>query len=144
MIRCNNITVPAATISSLQSLQASIDAEPTFQSCVRRAKKDFKEQNKPRNPIFKLVRTAMKAASDAGHCAYCEVDTAAEIDHFKPATLYPGTSFDLDNYVPCCAICNKRKGERFPTFNSPTGAAVTLHKVGRSNRVAPPDLISSW
>jgi uncharacterized protein (TIGR02646 family) len=55
-----------------------------------------------------------------GKCAYCESKITAvtygQIEHFYPKSLYPKQTFDWQNLLLSCDICNDKghKGERFP------------------------------
>lgn len=64
-----------------------------------------------------------------GCCAYCEGeydDTSyAEIEHFKPKSLYPELMFEYSNMNLACQICNTNKKEKYddklinPTVEDP-------------------------
>jgi uncharacterized protein (TIGR02646 family) len=55
-----------------------------------------------------------------GKCVYCEskitVVTYGAIEHFKPKGLYPDLTFDWNNLLLSCDICNDagHKGTKFP------------------------------
>ncbi|MCX7046087.1 MAG: TIGR02646 family protein [Candidatus Sumerlaeota bacterium] len=54
-------------------------------------------------------------------CAYCEsklgVSHFPRIDHFKPKSRYENLTFDWDNLILSCEICNSAecKGDHFPS-----------------------------
>lgn len=55
----------------------------------------------------------------AGKCAYCgsSIDTAAHkgvIENFYPKSKYPQMSFQLDNLLLACQICDRSKADEFP------------------------------
>jgi len=51
-------------------------------------------------------------------CAYCEVSVEAgaptQVEHYRPKSVYYWLAYHPDNYVPACAWCNSRKGNKFP------------------------------
>lgn len=55
-----------------------------------------------------------------GKCAYCEskitVVTYGSIEHFRPKSIYPELTFEWNNLLLSCDICNDigHKGNRFP------------------------------
>ena len=52
----------------------------------------------------------MQAVIDwyGGHCAYCRVRVATQMDHVEP--IAHGGKHTISNVVPACEPCNTRKG----------------------------------
>ncbi|MCE9884391.1 HNH endonuclease family protein [Obesumbacterium proteus] len=59
-------------------------------------------------------------------CAFCECIPAeggnyVQVEHFHPKSKYPDECFSWDNFLPCCGICNNKKGtldtKNVPIFN---------------------------
>lgn len=56
-------------------------------------------------------------------CAYCEVSEGFvgrreehfEVDHFRPARLFPQFNYDYANLYYCCRGCNSKKGASWPS-----------------------------
>lgn len=73
-------------------------------------------ENRTKNRAFAEIRGALtKMAHGNERCMYCNASEAADIDHFRPLSLYPGHAFVWENYLLACSICNShRKGDRFP------------------------------
>jgi uncharacterized protein (TIGR02646 family) len=67
----------------------------------------------------KQVKNALIAMFH-GKCAYCEskitVVTYGSIEHFRPKSIYPGLTFEWNNLLFSCDICNDtgHKGNQFP------------------------------
>jgi uncharacterized protein (TIGR02646 family) len=61
-----------------------------------------------------------------GKCAYCEsfilhIDYG-HIEHYRPKSVYPELTFEWDNLLLACGVCNGKqfKGDKFPMIaNSP-------------------------
>lgn len=53
-----------------------------------------------------------------GKCAYCDskigISSHANVEHFYPKSLYPEKTFDIDNLLIACQICNVSKAGNFP------------------------------
>jgi len=54
-----------------------------------------------------------------GKCAFCERKveiSTAHIEHFKPKSQYVDLTFDWNNFLYACEVCNNKqhKGEKFP------------------------------
>ena len=58
-----------------------------------------------------------------GKCAYCESKIAhlsdPHIDHYRPKSSFPKLTFDWNNLILACGICNsaRYKGDKFPDHN---------------------------
>jgi len=53
-------------------------------------------------------------------CAYCETLTKiteayAEIEHYKPKSVYCESSHEWNNLLLSCGACNRKKSDNFPT-----------------------------
>lgn len=56
---------------------------------------------------------------------YCEDSAAAHIDHFRPRSIDPLSTFTWENYLLACSICNSNyKRDAFPVDHN--GEAVLL------------------
>jgi uncharacterized protein (TIGR02646 family) len=71
---------------------------------------------------------------DAERCCYCEDSLAAEIDHVRPKSLYPGSVFVWSNFLWVCPRCNKLKSDRFGIIKGEQ-----IERVPRGSRAHPPD-----
>ena len=48
-------------------------------------------------------------------CAYCEEETAGEIDHFRPVSKCPELVYEWSNWVFACPTCNRQKSNKWPS-----------------------------
>lgn len=75
------------------------------------------------------VREAVRRAYSfrCGYCGVHENDIGAEleIDHFEPRSL--GGGDEIENLVYCCAACNRRKGDFWPSGELTTTQRRLLH-----------------
>lgn len=86
-----------------------------------RSDAQYQEANRPwdqqRNLAFDEIKTKLRDAMSPGHglCMYCEDSAGSTIDHYRPRQLYPTRSFEWDNLLWSCSICNTTyKGAQFP------------------------------
>lgn len=60
----------------------------------------------------KDIQAALFASSHY-KCAFCECipgeSSHIEVEHFEPKSLYPNLTFEWDNFLPTCRICNEEK-----------------------------------
>jgi uncharacterized protein (TIGR02646 family) len=50
-------------------------------------------------------------------CAFCERNvelSSGRIEHFRPKSQYVDLTFDWNNFLYSCEVCNNRKGDKFP------------------------------
>lgn len=50
-------------------------------------------------------------------CAYCEkklLDQKSDVEHYRPKSIYYNLSFEWDNLLLSCGMCNSCKGNQFP------------------------------
>ena len=60
----------------------------------------------------------------SGHlrCMFCEDSCSNEIEHFHPKSIYPEFTFDWDNFLYACGICNPLKNNKFAVFRTDNDA----------------------
>ncbi len=60
-----------------------------------------------------------------GKCAYCEQESAKDIEHYFPKSAYPDRMFRWENFLWACKNCDTEKLDEFPV--DPQGNAVLIH-----------------
>lgn len=64
---------------------------------------------------YRDLRTVLEAAcGDRRRCAFCSDSMGADVEHFWPKEEFPGRCFLFENYLLACAVCNRKKGSKFP------------------------------
>lgn len=51
-------------------------------------------------------------------CPYCAINSANTTEHILPKEKYPEFAIDALNLLPCCSLCNSKKGENVRTDNN--------------------------
>ena len=82
-------------------------------------KKVDKAQNKYNPGIRNGINPVKQPLYDmfSGKCAFCERKvelSAGRIEHFRPKSQYVNLTFDWNNFLYSCEVCNNRKGDKFP------------------------------
>jgi hypothetical protein len=73
----------------------------------------------PGRPVY----DRLMAAPRHGRCPYCAQRTVSTLDHYLAKATCPALAVVPINLVPCCADCNKLKGDNLPN----SGGDRTLH-----------------
>lgn len=68
---------------------------------------------------FRGTKAGQRVASvlaDAFHgkCAYCEQESAKDVEHYFPKSVFPGRMFLWDNFLWACKNCDTEKLDEFP------------------------------
>ena len=127
MLSLSVVELPDEVLKILANFQAEIDQCITYADQVKRAQELWPV--KSRNVSFNQVRNKLKEMSHQhGSCGYCEDSEASEIDHFYPKRFYPQFTFDWDNFLYSCSICNRAKSDRFSIFVKESQERLDLHK----------------
>lgn len=92
------------------------DAEP-----ANRTDAQYKEASRlwdlQKNRAFVEIKEKLRDVMAPGHglCMYCEDSAGSTIDHFRPKDAYPTRTFEWDNHLWACFLCNTvYKGTQFP------------------------------
>lgn len=67
------------------------------------------------------VKSALQDSDGVTVCAYCEHTISTgylTIEHYHPKALYPRLTFEWDNMIPACIVCNDPKSN-YDTQNEP-------------------------
>ncbi len=121
----------------LQEQQAIIDGISEYRLQVAEAKRLFSLRNKRDNDHFNTIKSVLtEMCSGARRCVYCEDSCADEVEHIKPKTLYPDTTFVWINYVYACGPCNGTKSSKFAIFSAATGEIKNVAR-GKKDDVVP-------
>lgn len=50
---------------------------------------------------------------ELSECPLCQIDSVNTFDHYLPQSVFPQFSDNVHNLIPCCSICNSKKGDVF-------------------------------
>lgn len=72
----------------------------------------YEEETQPLRTLKGLIKSCQTDLSRA-ECQYCCVSPPETYDHYLPRSQYPEFAVHLRNLVPCCADCNRARGNRW-------------------------------
>ncbi|WNG46819.1 HNH endonuclease [Archangium minus] len=72
----------------------------------------YEEETRPLSTLKGLIKSCQTDLSRA-ECQYCCVSPPTTYDHYLPRSQYPEFAVHLRNLVPCCADCNRDRGNRW-------------------------------
>ena len=118
MLYLQDPSLDERTTQGLRGYQAEVQSAATYAEQVEAGKRLFGRYNRPRNPVFTIVRERLALmCSGARRCGYCEDSVGDEIEHIRPKDLYPEKTFVWENYLLACGQCNRSKGSRFSVIS---------------------------
>jgi uncharacterized protein (TIGR02646 family) len=104
-------------IIALEKIEES--PKPTKKQIEAAKKKVDKAQNKYNPGIRNGINPVKQPLYDmfSSKCAFCERNvelSSGRIEHFRPKSQYVDLTFDWNNFLYSCEVCNNRKGDKFP------------------------------
>ncbi len=96
-----NLIQPDRTRKIIADWQSAIDHHQPVGGIPWEAFGKIENENKAR--LLQILH-----GSFYGKCAYCEMRSELEIDHYIPKSAYPTKMFVWDNMLPACTACNTR------------------------------------
>lgn len=73
----------------------------------------------------RTLETLIDMCPGVTRCMYCEDSQGTAIDHFRPRSTFPGSSFVWLNYLLACSFCNSNmKRDAFPL--APDGSPLLI------------------
>lgn len=98
-------TIAARTIHSFSEDTGLQAVEDELRSCYRTRTKGLES-------ILHGIE-AVQPERLLEKCPYCGITLPSTHDHYLPAKRYPELAVHGLNLVPCCTICNEKKGDRW-------------------------------
>ncbi|GHE58673.1 HNH endonuclease [Streptomyces capitiformicae] len=112
MIRLHRAALPADTVSRMDAYTVAI-ARATER--VVKARELWGHTTVRRNIRPDLIAALRGMAPGYELCMYCGNNEAMDIDHFEPLSLAPQRTFDWQNHLYACSMCNSHhKRNSFP------------------------------
>ena len=69
--------------------------------------------------IFKIIEDSQESRL-LKRCPYCGTTSPRTHDHYLPESLFPELCLHALNLVPCCGLCNSKKGDNWKNNNHRT------------------------
>ncbi len=118
MIRVTRVPLPQTTLTSMAGYTGDIG-----QAAVpkQRARQLWK-QTSVRRHIHPVLKSALaEMAPGLERCMYCGDNQGTDIDHFEPVRVNPLRTFDWNNHLLACSLCNSHlKRDLFPLADDGT------------------------
>ncbi len=112
------IEVPKGPIPSILQRKAYI-WKTEYCTAIKKWKKGEGEKPRP-NYNKPEIKTALKRDFH-NKCAYCESKIShqqfGDVEHFKPKEKFCNLTYEWDNLLLSCQICNNTKRDKFPLKN---------------------------
>lgn len=122
-----------AKLDLLASFQSEVDALPMDIHWKEQLDKLWADRSKSSD--FDEIKDRLKdMCPGAVRCCYCEDSAAASIEHIEPKVFYPGRTFDWNNYLYICGICNTRKNASWAIFTDIEGRRQYFKVPGKKKR----------
>lgn len=121
MLKIISSTISPSTQTHLNSQQADINGQASYEEQVNRAARLWKgkEGSIPKKAAFLDIKAKLTENAVGEHyCGYCEHNEHSDIEHIYPKGLYPNKTFVWENYMWACKKCNSGlKLDKFKIFN---------------------------
>lgn len=128
MIKVSPVDLADETQTTLDKLQAEVNAYSTYVDQVNEGKRLFEAHR--RSVAFRPVLKALRQmCSGARRCHYCEDSAATDVEHIWPKEYYPDLVFTWENYLYGCQRCNRPKSSICEIYSRSTGKCVSIPKV---------------
>lgn len=118
MIRVTRVPLPQTTLTSMSDYTGDIG-----QAAIpkKRAKQLWKHTSVRRHIHPVLKSTLAEMAPGLERCMYCGDSQGTDIDHFEPVRDNPLRTFDWNNHLLACSLCNSHlKRDLFPLADDGT------------------------
>lgn len=115
----------------------TITATDEFPAQIAEAKRLW-DGKSPASLFDELKATLAEMCSGVKRCMYCEDSEADELEHRRPKSLYPRQTFDWDNLLYACGVCNGPKNNKFAVLNPPFSAGYKEIIVKKNTVQTPP------
>jgi hypothetical protein len=111
------IALPAATLKRL-----GVETDGIVKATDKKAEAEKRYNNARRARWFRFVRTTLgKMAGVGERCMLCSGSESAQVEHFRPKTIFPDLAMTWENFLWSCSICNQAKGSHFPPYTERGG-----------------------
>jgi uncharacterized protein (TIGR02646 family) len=108
MLPLDSKTIAKDVQDTLNALQTKINSEALHHDKVTKAQELWKTKgNSNGKRAFEAIKDTLTEMCVAdGLCNYCEQNEASDIEHIYPKSFFPAYTFDWNNYLLACKLCN--------------------------------------
>lgn len=109
MLKLKNREISPSTLAHLEGKQLSINQQVSFAQKIEMAGSfwDGKSDSRTGKEAFREIKARLtELCVGVGLCNYCEQNEASDIEHILPKSVFPERTFQWENYVLACKLCN--------------------------------------
>lgn len=118
MIRITRVPLPQTALTKMVGYTSDIGQA----SVPRQRARELWKHTTVRKHIHPVLKDTLAAmAPGLERCMYCGDSQGTDIDHFEPLRVNPLRTFDWNNHLLACSLCNSHlKRDQFPTADDGT------------------------
>jgi uncharacterized protein (TIGR02646 family) len=116
MIYIPDLGINATATAHLSTKQTATDGEADYTRRTHKAQRDWNGAKKKNAAFTEIKKQLTEMCHGPNRCGYCEDSEANQIEHIKPKSLYPETTFSWPNYLYVCGGCNQPKLNHYAVF----------------------------
>lgn len=139
MIRLPDIALEEEHLAALAAWQEELVQKGNYELQRIHAAALWKAKPKNKMPFPAVMEALQRMSCGAARCHYCEDSEGADIDHFRPKSIYPNLAFQWENFVWSCAKCNRAKGNRFGLIDIGENGVVSIRMAKHAQLTYPPE-----
>lgn len=102
-----------------QNTLFNLATSATFSSYSDELLSCYKGRTSKVKSIFKIIKDSQDARC-LKRCPYCGTTLPRTHDHYLPESLFPELCLHALNLIPCCGVCNSKKGNNWKNSNHRT------------------------
>lgn len=118
MIRITRVPLPQTALTKMVGYTSDIGQA----SVPRQRARELWKHTTVRKHIHPVLKSTLaEMAPGLERCMYCGDSQGTDIDHFEPLRVNPLRTFDWNNHLLACSLCNSHlKRDQFPTADDGT------------------------
>ena len=113
MMAVRRASLSATTAAYLDQCQAELDREVDPKGSAGSHWDKAKRRKQGTTAFATLRQTLARMCNGPQLCMYCEGSEAYPIEHIKPKSQFPESTFAWSNMLLTCSRCNELKGQKY-------------------------------